>query len=131
VWVFTTIGFYSVVINERDQSWRTFLVRARSRRDLERLLDECRGLDDAEPLGVSRLTILHTPRADYPYRMVMPRAVFAEVVNEQIRKVDYGNFKDAVAERQSPTRAKVYGAVWSDLRDVEDEEDPRARIDRR
>ena len=35
-------------------------------------------------------------------------------------EIDYGNFKNAVAERQGRERAAIYGDVWVDLRRLEE-----------
>jgi hypothetical protein len=35
--------------------------------------------------------------------------------------IDYGNFKDTVADEQGFGRAKIYGGVWSVLLDLERE----------
>lgn len=38
-----------------------------------------------------------------------------EAFATMLREIDYANFKDAVATRQGPGRAEVYGKVWGTL----------------
>lgn len=99
MWVFTTDGFFSAVQKPGDPNVLT--VRSRTREDAE---------DLAERFG---LTVQHTPDGDYAYRVVVPRAKFAEYVAEAARGIDYSNFKDAVAERQGHDRARIYADVWA------------------
>lgn len=120
MWLMTTIGFFSVVINERDHDWQTFQIRARARTDLENFLRAAGDLDDAEALGVKALEIIDTPHADYPHRVICPRAILADVVNVLIAKIDYANFKDAVEQRRGKGHAKAYLKVWSALHDLEE-----------
>jgi len=53
--------------------------------------------------------------ADYRFRAQGPRAAVVAAVGRLAEGIDYQNFKSAVAKRQGPERAHVYGAVWEDL----------------
>lgn len=102
MWLMTTDGFFSAV-EDRDDAGSVF-VRARVRGDLDHL---------AETLGAE---VLETPAADYPFRVRVPKAAWARYVADRAERIDYDNFKDAVAARQGHDRAEVYMGVWSALR---------------
>jgi len=109
MWVFTTDGFYSVVAHREDK---------------DMLMVRCRAEADAKALA-KRLTtimpaaILHTPEADYAWRLVVPRVVWAWYLSKFVADLDYPNFKDAVAERQGRSRADVYHDVWATMAEVQ------------
>lgn len=102
MWLLTTRGFYSVVEDFHDHD--RLLARARVREDLEALA----GL-------VPGLVVEETPERDYRFRASVTRAVWAAAATELAHEIDYPNFKNAVAERQGPDRAHVYGHVWATL----------------
>jgi hypothetical protein len=110
MWIFTRIGFFSAVENTQDPA--TLLVRARVRADIEHLADRLR--EQGCPCEVRE-----TPDRDYRWRLIVPKAVFAEVVGALAAGIDYPNFKDAVHEGTSRDRA--YMRVWSAMRDIQDD----------
>lgn len=101
MWIFTDIGFFSVVAH-RDTSG-ALLVRARSRRDLEALQE--RHLPDME--------IIENAGTDYRFRAIVARDEWEHAAAAMTAGIDYPNFKSAVAERQGHDRARVYHKVWS------------------
>jgi hypothetical protein len=104
MWIFTDLGFFSVVAHREQVG--VLLVRARVRSDLEAL----RARLPLEP------KIVTTNAADYRYRMLVPTETFAAVMADAVRSIDYDNFKDAVDERQGHDRAHVYLGIWDHLR---------------
>lgn len=84
MWVFTTIGMFSVV-QDRNRPGN-LLVRARDRRHLM-LLKKRTGID--EPIH-------HTPEADYLCRMSVSKTDWHEAIDMLTRDIDYDNFKAAV-----------------------------------
>jgi hypothetical protein len=102
MWVFTTQGFYSVVAHRDDPD--RVLVRARTRDDLEALRAQ---IPDLEPF--------EDRDADYRWRAVVARGAWRRAVSEFAAAIDYGNFKNAVDNRQGHERSALYGKVWSDL----------------
>jgi hypothetical protein len=101
MWLFTDIGFFSVVAH-RDRP-DTLLVRARTRGDLEALRD--RHLPDLE---------LHENLgSDYRWRAFVIRSDWEHMAAALAAGIDYPNFKDAVAERQGNDRADIYHDVWA------------------
>ena len=104
MWIFTTSGFVSAVSNSDG----TIKVRARDRASLEPLSKKY------------ELEIAHTPIADYPYRLEISAKNFADWISDQARKIDYRNFKSAVAIHRSRLFARALGQVWSVMHEVED-----------
>lgn len=103
MWIFTTIGFFSVVQKPGDDQ---LTVRARFDGDLDRLRD--RFLPELGPAK-------RTPDADYLYRARVEQAAFAQAMAKIAADIDYSNFKSAVGARQGHDRAHVYADVWSVL----------------
>jgi hypothetical protein len=101
MWVMTTKGFYSAVEDRDDAD--AVLVRSRVREDAERLAEVAGG------------TVLETPDADYAFRVRVAKVDWARYLADAATKIDYDNFKNAVAARQGSTRARVYGEVWGAL----------------
>jgi hypothetical protein len=100
MWLFTSIGFFSVVEDEEHSG--ALKIRARAQEDLEALRD--RYLPDLE--------ILRTEHTDYRFRAVVARDEWAHAAQALATDIDYPNFKAAVAQRQGSPRAKRYGRVW-------------------
>jgi hypothetical protein len=105
MWIFTPIGFFSVVAH-RDKP-HTVLVRSRARRDLETFRNRyCKRLGK----------IKYIAWADYPYRAEVGRRAYANAMRRVCMDVTYDNFKSAVKDNQ---RHSVYMRVWGVMRDAE------------
>jgi len=102
MWLFTQYGFYSVVCardlqgNPSRVDPNTLMVRARSRRHIESLQKRFPQL--------ASLPIGDTPNTDYRFRIVVPKPVWVEVVQELASEVDYGNFKDRAHSQSGDDR---------------------------
>ncbi len=105
MWILTPDGFFSAVVSSDDAN--VLSVRARDRGDIDRL---------ATTVGA---TVIETPHRDYRFRVIVDHATWAAYVADQAAMIDYGNFKDAVAERQGHDRARIYARVWSALLDLQ------------
>jgi hypothetical protein len=106
MWVFTDGGFYSAV-----QHWDNpdmLVVRSRTEAD-------ARYLADWMASQGATVTVHHTPKADYGWRVMVSKTSFAMFLVDKAESIDYPNFKSAVAERQGHDRAMVYGGVWETL----------------
>lgn len=120
MWIMTIIGFFSAVENQRDPRRETLLVRARAKQDLENLGAVVRALEPEAPEGERVLfEILSNPTADYPFRVVLSKEVFADVLAHIAEEVDYANFKDAVGH-VSKKHATAYSKVWAALHALEE-----------
>jgi hypothetical protein len=103
MWLLTTQGFYSVVAHRDDPD--QLLVRARTREDIEALREQIPGIESF----VDR-------SADYRHRAIVSRAEWVAALAQLVADLDYDNCKSAVAERQGPERAALYGVLWRELR---------------
>ena len=114
MWIASVTGWYSAVCPRSDDGRGReieadkIMVRARAFGHLHALQRRFPALAGAE--------IIVTPRADYRYRLIVPKAVWAKVVAAMVMEVDYDNFKDAAAREQGPDERGYVGAlhrVWS------------------
>lgn len=102
MWLMTTEGFFSAVADFNDNDF--VLVRSRAQADSENLAAAAGGAE-----------VIETPDADYRWRVRLPRETWSAFVAQQAGAIDYGNFKNAVRQRQGAERAHVYGEAWSVL----------------
>jgi len=111
MWVFSTIGFFSIVRARPGSAG--VQVRARTRADLERLL----------AVFKVRASIVATPRADYPYRIEVSQRVWLRIAVGLARRAKtYANFKNA-ASAVDPRRLGVLHEVWAATRRLTAQED--------
>lgn len=106
MWLITEIGFFSAV---RDRNTDQTLVRARDRRDLERL---CRDY-------IGYHTIETTEDSDYRHRLRVDPMTWSRAVADLASAINYGNFKDRVADTLGAERAAIYMEVWHDLYEIQ------------
>jgi hypothetical protein len=97
MWIFTKLGFFSVVEDENDHN--KVFVRARDRADLA-------------ALKLDRIII--TPEADYRFRVHITKNRWARKMHELAKHIDYPNFKAAV-----PQRSELYSEVWLTMRSLQ------------
>lgn len=122
MWVFTEIGFFSVVADRHAPD--KLLVRARLAGDLAVLRDELRELrlDSPHAPDADPGPIQETPRADYYWRMRVDRALFAAWLGMRAAEISYDNFKARISASAGAPRARLYSQVWSVLRDAQERE---------
>lgn len=58
--------------------------------------------------------IFEDENADYKYRSYISRENVANVISNELLKIDYDNFKSSVSKDES-NRAQAYMNVWSSL----------------
>ncbi len=106
MWIFSATGFFSVTA----APGRPGIVQVRTRvsADLEALVRRNGG----------RAKIIHTPSADYPFRVLVGRRRWvrwaAALANDA---GDYENFKNEV-HANNPERAKLYLEIWRIAREL-------------
>ena len=101
MWIFLNDAFLSIVAHRvAGKTTSKLVVRARRRGDLARVFPK-----HAE-------AILHTPQADYGFRLYLPHAVVAAAVLRRLLMIEYGNFKAGVEEDD---RHNAYTAVWETM----------------
>jgi hypothetical protein len=94
MWLFVKDAFLSIVKYAEDPT--ALLVRARIKGDIERVFPNAK--------------VKKTPSRDYLFRAVIPREEVAQAVARQAMQIDYGNFKDSVADAD---RHNAYMKCWS------------------
>ncbi len=109
MWLFTNIGFFSVV---RKPGSAGLTVRARVRADLDRLRE--RYLPELGPTQAKGGT-------DYRWRATVTHSALAAAMGRIVMDLHYANFKMEVAARQGHDRAHRYGKVWEVLYDLPEE----------
>jgi hypothetical protein len=105
MWLFTTTGFISAVY--KDDAMQ---IRARDKESLE---------------AISKFLhcpIIHTPLADYPYRISTDSGGFAEWVSSQVFAIDYKDFKSEVSNVRGYEFARPLNKVSDVMHAVEDKE---------
>lgn len=108
MWLMTNFGFFSVV-QKKDDDFLT--VRSRIKKDIEDLKENY--LPNLGP-------IIHGEGTDYQYRAKVSREDMAYAMEQIVSDIDYPNFKDSVADKLGHKRAKVFGEVWSILKNYKD-----------
>lgn len=106
VWIFTKVGFFSVVeSSEPSPNGEDLLsVRARIEGDLDRLRNAY-----APKLGPTVIL----PGRDYPYRAYVTKEGLSEAMVRMTLDIDYGNFKNMVTQVFGHARHSLYAKVWS------------------
>ena len=110
MWIFTNYGFVSAVQHNKKKD--VLLVRAREPGALEAF---------AKRHGI-KAKVEKTPTADYLYRAEFKKDDFAEAVADEVRRIDYGNFKNsflaAVPENTTVSHWALMD-VWCVMRDLQ------------
>jgi hypothetical protein len=87
------------------------MVRARVRKHLINLKSRFSSLSDAK--------ILVLPGRDYGFRLIMPKAVWVEVLKEMAEEQSWSNFKNEAAARSADTGIayidKLHAVWWQML----------------
>lgn len=104
MWVFCRRGFFSAV--EHRERKENVLIRGRFPGDLEKLAAE---------FGLPPKSVRFTPRADYAWRLELPKKQWAEFLAKEAQAIDYDNFKDSV-HGETRERDLAYMGCWSALR---------------
>ncbi len=103
MWIFSRVGFFSVVEDREDPRRRTILVRARVRAHLVAAL----------ALVPDDLTIHATPARDYAFRAKLTRPQWRRLAARLADGVTYSNFKGELAtSRALPEYQEAAHRVW-------------------
>lgn len=117
MWIFSTIGFFSVVrFPAHANRPSDVMVRSRERSQLEALI--------ARFPALARCPILDQPDSDYRWRIVARQADIADVMAALVDGIDYNNFKGACAtEMRSGALSSGYEhalhRIWSVMADTQ------------
>lgn len=117
MWLFTKLGFFSVVKHREKAA--TLIVRARARTDIIALRQF---YEEVAPIDPNECLIRFTPEADYPYRMEVDCSYFESTMLELVSAIDYVNFKASLPHKtpEDAKRAEIYMQVWALLRRLEE-----------
>lgn len=109
MWIFTTVGFFSVVENRHHKG--QVCVRARTAVDL----------DNFRKRYCSRLgpTKKSQGGADYAARAFVGKRAFAHAMERAAKDIDYTNFKSRVMATQGWDRESIYMKIWFILKDAQ------------
>jgi hypothetical protein len=107
MWIFTTIGFFSIV-QKPDTDFLT--VRARVATDLDNLRNKFMPQLSATIEGGG---------TDYPFRSTISHKDFGAGLTKMGEAITYGNFKSAVGKEMGRRREQAYHKVWHALFDLE------------
>ncbi len=102
MWICLNNAFLSIVSNPADAA--TLTVRARRKGDIEAVFGQ-------------NVEVVTLPRRDYQFRAFIARDVVATAVATQLRHIDYGNFKDSVADA---SLHDAYFKVWHAMADLQE-----------
>ena len=89
MWIFTKMGFLSIVEHRDDANLLT--IRARFKEDIEELCGRI-----AREEGGEAPAWEETPDGDYRYGVTCSREIMAHLVERLVREIDYTNFKQSV-----------------------------------
>ena len=98
MWIVLNNSFLSIVKNRNNDN--ELLVRARVKGDIEKVFDDADVFEDEN--------------ADYKYRSYISRENVANVISNELLKIDYDNFKSSVS-KDDIDRSHAYMNVWSAL----------------
>lgn len=95
MWLYTKLGFYSVVLKRGDAR---LSIRSYVKQDLVNLIHHFE----------LQTEIWHTPDADYNYRIKLEKEEFAQILTELILQIDYSNFKAEISTHEDFQRLIAY-----------------------
>lgn len=115
MWIMTTRGFFSAVQDRGNKN--RVMVRARNRADLENFVKYVARFRCASTYTPSAEEIIENQGTDYPCRVFVSKAIWAQFVGDMSLGIDYTNFKNRIAEIPGQ-RDKVhyYHEVWGAMR---------------
>ena len=112
MWLITRTGFFSVVCKPGDKVAGVLTIRARVRSDLDALRENY-----LHSLG----EIHENAGTDYRFRAKARREEVEKALAKMVHDIDYDNFKNEVAKKQSKYRARIYSEIWNVLFDLQED----------
>jgi hypothetical protein len=149
MWVFTEIGFFSVVsydenrapTNEKKfereyldskskKSWWSFdFPKFKKAAENPKVMVRARVRADLEALldyFPEKVEITEWKARDYPYRVIVLQDWWAAAISELSEEIGYTNFKNRVTETQGHERHMLYMSVWSAMHSAESKLKPKS-----
>ena len=113
MWIFSRIGFFSIVQKQGSSDPNAELcVRARFREDIESFIAEVK-----EVTGEDVGAYLENSGSDYAFRVFIRRPLVKTVIANLIETLDASNFKDSI--HGNPIRDDAYYQCWDALYDAQ------------
>lgn len=110
MWIFTTEGFFSIVMKQFNENDPPFQVRARLAGDMENLI---------ETLNFKK-NIIHTPHADYHFRITVDEEELIKIMTRLADDIDYDNFKSMIHHsKDQEHKLGAYYKVWQAMYDLQ------------
>lgn len=110
MWIFTTEGFFSIVMKQFNENDPPFQVRARVSGDLANLIETCNFKKD----------IIYTPHADYHYRITVDEEELSKIMTFFTDDIDYDNFKSMIHNsKDQEHKLGAYYKVWQAMNDLQ------------
>lgn len=119
MWLQSRVGFFSIVSKPGDAKLHRLTVRARVESDLVTLREQY-----LPELG----TVHCSSGNDYRYRAQAPKEAVGQALARMAMDIDYNNFKQVVARDQGAQRAHIYGRVWGELYQLQNNEQEEASV---
>lgn len=101
MWTMTVHGFVSAVEHRDDPD--LLMVRSRDRESLDHL---------AEDLGLDQVDVYESLPSDYPFRIIVTKADYAQWCHAQAMKIDYDNFKTEASRHRNSQFMDFLHRVW-------------------
>src|SRR5258708_4163049 len=102
MWISLSNAFLSIVANLADPA--TLLVRARRKGDIEAVFGQ-------------NVEVVTVPKRDYQFRAFLPREAVATAVGEELKAIQYTNFKNSVDD---DALLGAYAQVWGVMADLQE-----------
>jgi hypothetical protein len=123
MWLFTKYGFYSVVSARMSAKPNApvdparVMIRARKREHLDNLIArftiDPRPGDRTDLLDWLTVKVVETKATDYPFRLFVPKPVWADAAHDLATEIGYDNFKSEVhATADDPSYLSALHEVW-------------------
>lgn len=111
MWIATKFGYYSIV-QTKGSNQNLFMVRSRSKQDLENLKNE---------ISIFRKRkIKEDFFADYFYRIFINREELYSLMMFIVMNIDYSNFKDEIkANKSQKDKLGYYSEIWGIMFDYQ------------
>jgi hypothetical protein len=112
MWIFTTVGFFSIVQKKGEP---LLTVRARVASDLDRLREEYMP-DLSETISGAG--------TDYLYRATIGHESFSRGIAKMAKEIHYDNFKNEIGKAMGKKRESIYLEIWETLLKLQKQEGP-------
>lgn len=115
MWIVTQHGFFNIIQYPEDRADDLLTIKARRRVDLI-------GVKERYEDAISR-EIEISDKADYRYRLKVPRKIAAHMIRATVMEIDYPKFKSRIMATPSQRdRHDIYLQVWDILHQLQETE---------